>query len=161
MSAIGALIAVIVGLPVAGFATVPFFRARTPIRVLSDAVPPTMRSDAWVSAGPLDDLDVGEPRLVLLERDVVDGWVTGPQVVAAYVVRETEDQVVAFDSHCTHLGCPLAFASGSATFLCPCHGGSFDVHGDVLAGPPPRPMLQYETKVVDGEVLVGRLAPEA
>lgn len=161
MAAIGALIAVIVGIPVAGFASVPFFRARTPIRVISDAVPPTLRSDAWVSAGQLDDFDVGEPRLVLLQRDVTDGWVSGPQEVAAYVVRETEEAVVAFDIHCTHLGCPLAFSSGSATFLCPCHGGSFDVQGDVLSGPPPRPMIQYETRVVDGEVQVGRLAPGA
>lgn len=161
IGAIGALIAAIVAVPVAGFASVPFFRAKTPIRLLSDAVPPTLRSDAWASAGPLDDFDVGQPRLVLLQRDVTDGWMTSLNEVAVYVVRETEEEVVAFDIHCTHLGCPLAFASGSATFVCPCHGGSFDVQGDVLSGPPPRPMIQYETRVVDGEVQVGRIAPEA
>lgn len=161
MAAIGAFIAVIVGIPAAGFASVPFFRAKTPLRLLSDAVPPTLRSDTWASAGQLDDFDVGEPRLVLLQRDVTDGWVQGLQDVAAYVVRETEEEVLAFDIHCTHLGCPLAFSSGSGTFLCPCHGGSFDVEGDVLSGPPPRPMIQYETRVVDGEVQVGRLAPGA
>jgi quinol---cytochrome c reductase iron-sulfur subunit, bacillus type len=161
MAAIGALMAAIVGLPVLGFASVPFFRAKTPARLLSDAVPPTLRSDVWVSAGALDDFDVGEPRLVPLQREVTDGWVNGVSDVAVYVVRETETEVVAFDIHCTHLGCPLAFASGSATFVCPCHGGSFDVHGDVTSGPPPRPMIQYETRVVDGDVQVGRIAPEA
>jgi menaquinol-cytochrome c reductase iron-sulfur subunit len=161
MAAVGAFIAAIVGIPVAGFASAPFFRAKTPLRLLSDAVPPTLRSDTWASAGQLDDFDVGEPRLVLLQRDVVDGWAQGLQDVAAYVVRETEAEVVAFDIHCTHLGCPLGFSSGSGTFLCPCHGGSFDIEGDVLSGPPPRPMIQYETRVVDGEVQVGRLAPGA
>jgi menaquinol-cytochrome c reductase iron-sulfur subunit len=161
MAAIGAIIAAIVGVPVLGFASVPFFRAKTPVRFFSDAVPPTLRSDAWVSAGALDDFDVGEPRLVMLQRDVADGWVGGTAAVAVYVVRETETEVVAFDIHCTHLGCPLAFASGSATFVCPCHGGSFDVQGDVTSGPPPRPMIQYETRVVDGDVQVGRIAPEA
>jgi menaquinol-cytochrome c reductase iron-sulfur subunit len=161
MAGIGVLIAAVIGIPIAGFASVPFFRSKTPVRFLSDAVPPTLRSDAWVSAGALDDFEVGVPRLVLLHRDVTDGWVSGVADVAVYVVRETEVDVVAFDTHCTHLGCPLAFASGSATFICPCHGGSFDVQGDVLSGPPPRPMIQYETRVVDGEVQVGRIAPEA
>ena len=161
MGAVAALIAVIVGIPAAGFASVPFFRAKTPLRVLSDAVPPTLRSDTWASAGQLDDFDIGEPRLVLLQREVTDGWNQGLQDVATYVVRETEQEVVAFDIHCTHLGCPLAFSSGSGTFLCPCHGGSFDIQGDVLSGPPPQPMIQYETRVVDGEVQVGRLGPGA
>jgi len=161
MAAMGALMAAIVGVPVLGFASVPFFRAKTPVRFISDAIPPTLRSETWVSAGALDDFDVGEPRLVLLQRDVADGWVGGVSDVAVYVVRETDEEVVTFDIHCTHLGCPLAFASGSATFVCPCHGGSFDVQGDVTSGPPPRPMVQYETRVVDGEVQVGRIAPEA
>ncbi len=161
MAAIGALITAIVGIPILGFTSVPFFRAKTPVRLLSDAVAPTLRSDTWVSAGPLDDFDVGEPRLVPLQREVADGWVNGVRDVAVYVVRETEDQVIAFDIHCTHLGCPLAFSSGSATFVCPCHGGSFDVEGDVLSGPPPRPMVQYDTRVVDGQVQVGPIAPEA
>ena len=76
-------------------------------------------------------------------------------------MRETETDIKAFDIHCTHLGCPLAFASGSGTFLCPCHGGSFSIEGEVLGGPPPRPMAQYEVQVVDGEVQVGRLIVEA
>ncbi len=77
MAAIGALIAAIVAIPVAGFAAMPFFRARTPISLLSGMVPPTLRSEAWADAGPVDDFKVGEPHLVPLQREVIDGWVTG------------------------------------------------------------------------------------
>ncbi len=38
--------------------------------------------------------------------------------------------------------------------------GQFSVEGDVVGGPPPRPMAQYECRVVDGEVQVGPLFGE-
>jgi len=161
MAAIGALTAAMVAIPVAGFAGVPFFRSKQPIALVSGAVPPTLRSDTWADAGAIDDFKVGEPHLVPLQREVADGWVSGVSDVAVYVVRETETDVKAFDIHCTHLGCPLHFASGSGTFGCPCHGGQFNIEGDVISGPPPRPMAQYETRVVDGQVQVGQLIAEA
>lgn len=160
IAATGGLTAALVGIPVAGFAAMPFFRAKTPIRLLSDAVPPTMRSEEWATAGAVDDFKVGEPRMIPLQRSVVDGWNTAVEPVAVYVVRQTETDFETFDIHCTHLGCPLAFASGSATFVCPCHGGSFSITGQVLSGPPPRPMVQFETRVQDGEVQVGPMIEE-
>jgi menaquinol-cytochrome c reductase iron-sulfur subunit len=161
MAAIGALIAVIIGVPVAAFASMPLFRARTPVSLLSGMVAPTVRSDAWADAGSVDDYKVGEPHLVPLQRESTDGWVSGPAAVAVYVVRETETEFRAFDIHCTHLGCPLSFSSGSGKFVCPCHGGNFDVMGNVTGGPPPRPMIQYATQVVDGNVQVGVIEPGA
>jgi quinol---cytochrome c reductase iron-sulfur subunit, bacillus type len=156
-AAIGALTAAIVGIPVAAFGAIPFFRAKTPIRLLSDAVAPTLRSEEWTSAGAVDDFEVGVPRLVPLQRQVTDGWTTETATVAVYVVRETEADLVSFDIHCTHLGCPLAFSSGAGQFVCPCHGGTFSIEGQVTGGPPPHPMLRYETRVVDGEIQVGPL----
>ena len=161
MVAIGALIAAMVAIPVAGFAAMPFFRAHTPMKLLAGMVVPTARSDTWTDAGPLTDYKVGEPRLVPLQREITDGWVTGTTTVAVYVVRETETETRAFDIHCTHLGCPLSFSSGAGKFVCPCHGGNFDIEGNVTGGPPPRPMIQYAVQVVDGNVQVGALEPGA
>jgi Rieske Fe-S protein len=45
--------------------------------------------------------------------------------------------------------------------VCPCHGGSFDIHGQVTGGPPPGPMNRYLVRVVDGIVEVGPLEKEA
>lgn len=161
MTAIGALIAALVAIPVAGFAAVPFFRVRTQPQLIPDVVPPTLRSEVWARAGAFDGFKVGVPQLVPIQREVTDGWVTETAVVATYVVRTTETDTVAYDIHCTHLGCPLAFSSGSGSFLCPCHGGSFDLEGNVTGGPPPGPMNQFEVRVSDGILEVGTLAKGA
>lgn len=158
---IGALIAALVAIPVAGFATVPFFRAKTPPQLLPEMVPPTLRSEAWASAGALDSFDVGEPQLVPLQREVTDGWVTATSTVVVYIARLSETDVVAYDIHCTHLGCPLSYSSGAGSFLCPCHGGSFDIEGQVTGGPPPGPLNRYGVRVTDGIVEVGPLAKAA
>ena len=159
LAGIGALIAAMVGIPVAGFAAMPFFRAKTPPQLLPEMVPPTLRSEAWASAGALDDFDVGEPQLVPLQRQVTDGWVTGDGDRGR--LRRAPDgdrrRRLRHPLHRTWAArCRSAAAPGS--FVCPCHGGSFDIEGQVTGGPPPGPMNRYEVRVVDGIVEVGPLA---
>lgn len=157
LAGIGGAFTAAVAIPVIGFGTAPFWRSKAPLRLTSNAVTPVLRSSGWASAGKLDDFKVGDPRLITLSREVVDGWVKGQDEVACYVLRTGEAEAVAFDHHCTHLGCPLAWSEGAKRFLCPCHGGAFDVTGKVVGGPPPRPMLTYETKIESGEIMVGSL----
>jgi Rieske Fe-S protein len=157
---IGGAIATILGIPVAGFALAPGWQARTPVRVLSNPIVPTLRSSGLTSVGKLADFEVGVPQYVTVDRPVVDGWVEENAPVGVHVVRTSETDIAVFDPHCTHLGCPLAWSSGSRSFACPCHGGSFNSAGEVIAGPPPRPMTRYETRVQDGEVFIGALQPE-
>lgn len=157
LTGIGAAFTAAVAIPVIGFGTAPFWRSKGPISLLSHAVTPALRASGWCSAGKLADFTIGEPRLVTLSRQVVDGWVTGEADVACFVLRTADSEAVAFDHHCTHLGCPLAWSAGAKRFLCPCHGGAFDVTGNVVAGPPPRPMLTYASKVEQGEIMVGAL----
>jgi Rieske Fe-S protein len=105
----------------------------------------------------LADFEVGVPQYVKVERPVVDGWVQETAPVGVHVMRTSETDVLVLDPHCTHLGCPLAWSTGSRSFACPCHGGQFSGGGEVIAGPPPRPMIRYETRIQDGEVLIGAL----
>jgi isorenieratene synthase len=53
-----------------------------------------------------------------------------------------QQRLRAFDSACTHMGCPVSVQpkDGTAIFACPCHGGQFDANGDVLGGPPKKPL---------------------
>jgi menaquinol-cytochrome c reductase iron-sulfur subunit len=157
LTGIGAAFTAAVAIPVIGFGSAPFWRSKAPISLLSHAVTPALRPTGWTSAGKLADFTIGEPRLVTLSRQVVDGWVKGEADVACFVLRTADSEAVAFDHHCTHLGCPLAWSTGAKRFLCPCHGGAFDVTGKVVAGPPPRPMLAYASKVEQGEIMVGAL----
>lgn len=56
-------------------------------------------------------------------------------------VRLSDGSLVAYSSICTHLACAVLWIKERKRLECPCHEGLFDVSsGDVLAGPPPRPL---------------------
>jgi len=157
LALIGGAITAVLGIPVVGFGIAPGWQARSPVRLLSTSIVPTLRSSALTSVGKLADFKVGVPQYVKVDRPVVDGWVAENAPIGVHVVRKSDTDVAVFDPHCTHLGCPLAWSTGSKSFACPCHGGSFNDDGDVIAGPPPRPMIRYETRIQDGEVFIGAL----
>jgi Rieske Fe-S protein len=62
---------------------------------------------------------------------------------------------IAISTRCTHLGCPVRYVHASARFICPCHGGVYGIDGEVVGGPPVRPLDRFETTVEQGRVLVG------
>ncbi len=55
------------------------------------------------------------------------------------LIRE-QGQVYALSLVCTHLGCTLTVTSTQLS--CPCHGSTFDRHGEVTRGPADRPLPQ-------------------
>jgi len=60
-------------------------------------------------------------------------------------VRLDDGSLVAYSSVCTHLACAVLWIKASGELECPCHDGLFDVRtGEVLAGPPPRPLPRIE-----------------
>ena len=53
---------------------------------------------------------------------------------------------------CAHLGCPVRWLTnteGHGEFLCPCHGGIYDINGGWVGGPPPRGMFRYTKVKID------------
>jgi len=62
------------------------------------------------------------------------------------------NDIVAFSSMCTHMGCPVAYDGGTKTFKCPCHFSIFDPEngGQMVCGQAtedlPRVMLDYDAK---------------
>jgi cytochrome b6-f complex iron-sulfur subunit len=61
-----------------------------------------------------------------------------------YVICTGSSTYTALSSICTHQGCTVAYGSTSKQFVCPCHGGTFDINGKVVSGPPPAPLTQYQ-----------------
>ncbi|GAA1057083.1 hypothetical protein GCM10017608_09010 [Agromyces luteolus] len=68
--------------------------------------------------------------------------------------QPTAGEVVAFSAVCTHQACTVA-AEG-ATFVCPCHGSTFDAAtGDVEQGPALDPLPSVPVSVDGDRVIAG------
>ena len=52
-------------------------------------------------------------------------------------------QLNILSNSCAHLGCPVRWFPEKHEFLCPCHGGLYDINGGYVGGPPPRGMYSY------------------
>ncbi|RCH55203.1 oxidoreductase [Mucilaginibacter hurinus] len=52
------------------------------------------------------------------------------------VYKDAEGGIHALSPVCTHAGCVVNFNASEKTWDCPCHGGRFDIDGNVLTGPP-------------------------
>ncbi len=71
----------------------------------------------------------------------------------AILIRARDGQYYAYGQKCTHLTCPVFYAKEADRLECPCHEGGFDVKsGNVLYGPPPRPLDRVAIEVRGGEV---------
>jgi Rieske Fe-S protein len=55
---------------------------------------------------------------------------------------------IAITSRCAHLGCPVRWVPASERFICPCHGGVYDLLGRQVGGPPVRPLDRFPTRVL-------------
>jgi quinol---cytochrome c reductase iron-sulfur subunit, bacillus type len=62
---------------------------------------------------------------------------------------------IAISTRCAHLGCPVRWFTASERFICPCHGGVYDLLGRRTGGPPVRPLDRFYTRVVGDRVQLG------
>jgi cytochrome b6-f complex iron-sulfur subunit len=73
----------------------------------------------------------------------------------AVVLQPTAGQFIALSAVCTHLGCVVKWLDDKGEFLCPCHGGRFSADGNVLGGPPPKPLENLPLTLDGDQILVG------
>ena len=71
-----------------------------------------------------------------------------------YLVRLRDGGFLALSRRCTHLGCTVPWIETEKKFACPCHASSFDVTGEVLRAPAPRPLDLYRVAIEGGMVKV-------
>ena len=73
-----------------------------------------------------------------------------------YLARLADGAFLAIHRECTHLGCTVPWVAGEDRFVCPCHASSFDITGDVLSPPAPRPLdifpVRIENEIVKVDV---------
>ncbi len=110
--------------------------------------------------GEVDLATLNTPLLTSFTSLVKDAYMAAaPQQIPVYVTNLGSDKFIIFDVRCTHLGCPINWDEKGKKFDCPCHGGVFSPTGEVLAGPPPRPLERYTYKLESGVLYAGPLYP--
>ena len=72
---------------------------------------------------------------------------------SAILIRSTDGSYYAFGQKCTHLSCPVYYSKEHKRLECPCHEGGFNAQtGEVLYGPPPRPLDKIPLEIHNGSV---------
>jgi len=95
-------------------------------------------------AGKVTDFKVGEVIYFRKERTFI---------------QRLEGGFLAFSAVCPHLRCIVNWNEMLKKFECPCHGAKFNQNGEVLEGPPPRPLDLYKLQIAAGNVVVDRANP--
>lgn len=77
------------------------------------------------------------------------------------LVRTSEGELRAFNAVCTHLDCTVQYKTDTSQIWCACHNGMYDLAGNVVSGPPPRPLERLAVNVRGApgqeEIVVSRM----
>jgi len=75
--------------------------------------------------------------------------------IPAIVINAKGIGYMALSRVCTHLGCLVEFDKSTNTFVCPCHAGTFNIEGNVISGPPPKPLEKLPLNVLGDNIIIG------
>lgn len=165
---IGGVIGAAVTAPIVGFAVVPAFVGQ---------------KEEQVNLGPLDNFPEGKWVIAHFLYEPFEPKSVGRRT--AYIRNngfvENVPSLTILSNRCVHLGCPVQpsgpvdenstsietepgqsveiIGAQPSNFSCPCHGGSYDLEGNRVAGPPVRALDRYRYLIEDGNlVLEGRFS---
>jgi menaquinol-cytochrome c reductase iron-sulfur subunit len=131
----GAVVAVLLGIPIVGFILSPLFRREELV---------------WKEVGDIASLPEAQP--TKFEVSFPQGaWTQVDAKAALYVVKRSGNYRV-LSNVCSHMQCPVRWEDALHQFLCPCHGGLYDLDGTNVGGPPPKPLPEYVHRI-DGTTL--------
>ncbi|MBE3117452.1 MAG: Rieske (2Fe-2S) protein [Candidatus Atribacteria bacterium] len=112
------------------------------------------QTQEWIQLGAISKVELGKPTLFKAKITRQTGWIVNEQELSVYVLTENGRDYIAMSNICTHLGCRIRWITDQDKFFCPCHNGVFDKQGNVVSGPPPRPLDRYETKVENDQLFI-------
>jgi Rieske Fe-S protein len=141
LAGIGGLVGALVGLPSVAYLLSPAWQAGA-------------EEEAVIPVGALDKFPIGVPTRFDFTRTKVYGWERTAINYGLYIVRTSESDVRVFSDICTHLGCRVTWQTDQEHYISPCHNGHFDRLGNVVSGPPPRPLDEFTTKIENGNLFV-------
>jgi Rieske Fe-S protein len=74
----------------------------------------------------------------------------------AILVRTAAGELRAFSAVCTHLNCTVQYRPDLGHIWCACHNGHFDLNGQNIAGPPPRPLEAFSVNARGDQIVVSK-----
>jgi quinol---cytochrome c reductase iron-sulfur subunit, bacillus type len=136
----GAVAAAAFTLPALGFAIAPIFKHE---------------AWSWQAVGPVSDFPDAQDfvtRVLNVQKNAGEAGTTLVYMRKRLpgVDTEPEDQynkIIALSSRCMHVGCPVRWTSAAERFICPCHGGVYNLRGIPTGGPPVRPLDRFYTRI--------------
>jgi nitrite reductase/ring-hydroxylating ferredoxin subunit len=108
----------------------------------------------WISLGHMDQFPEGQTRFATFRNPRNRPWDGATDQTACWVRHIAGDAFQVFAVNCAHLGCPVRWFPQSQLFMCPCHGGVYYADGSTAAGPPPRGLFEYPSKIQQGELMI-------
>lgn len=106
-------------------------------------LPPSEVSGGGVQRIKKDEIPSGRSKDIVLNN------------IPVIVINIPQKGYVAYSKVCTHLGCIVQFEPEKRVFICPCHAGTFDINGNVISGPPPRPLTKIPLRIEGEEIIIG------
>lgn len=130
-----------------GVAAIP--AALVSVPVLSALFGPLLKKprQVWRKVADISEVPPGSTQLITFINADPLPWSGTTARAAAWIRRNENNELTAFSAHCTHLGCPVRWEEKAELFMCPCHGGVYYKDGTVAAGPPPKPLVNYEVRL--------------
>ncbi|MHB0987997.1 MAG: Rieske 2Fe-2S domain-containing protein [Bellilinea sp.] len=120
-------------------------------------VKPVLKKDegsGWMRLGSISKVTPGTPMLFSLKVERETGWITDQDEIMVYVYTQDGRDYAVMSNICTHLACRVRWIEDRQEFFCPCHNGVYDKQGNVLAGPPPRPLDRYEFNIENDDIYI-------
>jgi menaquinol-cytochrome c reductase iron-sulfur subunit len=117
---------------------------------------PSLRNETeqWLPLGSTSEIPLDTPTLFKTRVERITGWIASTEDISVYVLTHNGRDFVALSNICTHLGCRVRWVADRQQFFCPCHNGVFDNEGNVVSGPPPRPLDRYPVHVEDNQLSI-------
>jgi Rieske Fe-S protein len=72
------------------------------------------------------------------------------------ILVDDKGKLHAMSAVCTHLQCTVRYRADWGVIWCPCHNGRYSLTGQVISGPPPKPLQEYKVSEVKGQLFVSK-----
>ena len=72
------------------------------------------------------------------------------------LVRTADGSYRALSATCTHLDCTVQYRPDISHIWCACHNGHYDLNGQNIVGPPPRPLESYVVNARGDQIVVSK-----